>query len=149
MKFFSKSAEKTRQIAAKLAKRILSGKRHKDHAIVVALSGDLGAGKTTFAQGFGKALKIKRRVVSPTFIIFRNYLLKSITFKSLYHFDLYRIQENKELSILGFQKILSEPSNIILIEWAEKVKKVLPKDAIRVEFSYGRKKTERIITYRR
>ncbi len=148
MKIVSKSAKETQTAAAKLAKKILIKKRFADHAVAIALSGNLGAGKTTFVQGLAKALGIKRRVTSPTFILFRKHKLPKRRFY-LYHFDLYRIRKIKELETIGFQKILTEPSNIVLIEWSEKVKRVLPRDTIWVELSYGRKETERIIAYRR
>lgn len=137
MKVFSKSPAETKKIAAQLAGR----------GRVFALVGDLGAGKTTFVQGFAKALGVKNRIVSPTFLIFRNYKLKSGKYKKFYHVDLYRIESEKELNVLGFKKILNDPKNILLIEWAEKIKKVLPKDTIWVNFTHGRKETERIIAY--
>lgn len=156
MKIISKSSKQTKQAAAKLAEKILRAKNHKSYARVVALIGDLGAGKTTFIQGFAKALGIKHRLISPTFIIFRSYKLKARayrhldkSYKRLYHFDLYRIQKPKELSVLGFKEIISDSRNIVLIEWADRIKKVLPKDVFWLEFSHGRKETERIITYRR
>lgn len=148
MKIVSKSVKETQAVAAKLAKKILIKKSFADHAIVIALSGNLGAGKTTFIQGFAKAFGVKCRVTSPTFILFRKHKLPKSRFH-LYHFDLYRIRKIKELETIGFKKILAEPSNIVLIEWSEKVKRVLPRDTIWVEFNYGRKETERIITYRR
>jgi len=148
MKIVSKSVKETQAIAAKLAEKIFKKKRLVNHAVVVALSGNLGAGKTTFVQGFAKALGIKRRITSPTFILFRKHKLP-MGGLYLYHFDLYRIRKIKELEIIGFKKILAEPSNIVLIEWSEKVKRVLPRDTIWVEFNYGRKETERIIAYRR
>lgn len=158
MRINSGSAADTKKIAADLAKRVLKS-RPGSHARVVALSGDLGAGKTTFTQGFAKTLGIKHRIVSPTFLIFRNYPilggstsyrgLTSIGYKNFYHVDVYRIQNPKELDILDFKHILKDPHNIVLIEWADKIKKILPKDTIWVNFTHGRKETERFITYRR
>ena len=73
--YTTNSAVKTQKLAAKLAKEILKTGPHQKHARVIGLVGDLGAGKTTFTQGFAKALGIKRRMVSPTFLIFRSYTL--------------------------------------------------------------------------
>lgn len=153
MKIASRSSSRTKKIAADLAKKIVKipvGKRAK----TVALVGDLGAGKTTFVQGFAKALGIKNRIVSPTFIIFRNYklLVKSkarhaTRYKNFYHVDLYRMNGVKELNILNFKSILHSPFNIILIEWADKIKKLLPKDTIWINLNHGRKENERIIAY--
>ncbi|MBI2025003.1 MAG: tRNA (adenosine(37)-N6)-threonylcarbamoyltransferase complex ATPase subunit type 1 TsaE [Candidatus Harrisonbacteria bacterium] len=136
----SKSAQETKKIAAKLAKKILKEKPHQKHARVIALTGELGAGKTTFVQGFAKALGIKSRMVSPTFLIFRKY-------KNFYHVDVYRIHSTKELDVLNFKSILNSSENILLIEWAEKIRKILPKDAIWVNFRHGRKENERFIAY--
>lgn len=136
----SRSAQETKKIADRLAKKILKKRPHRNHARVIALTGELGAGKTTFVQGFAKALGIKSRMVSPTFLIFRKY-------KNFYHVDVYRIHLAKELTTLGFKKILANPQNILVIEWAEKIKKILPKDAIWVNFRHGRKENERLIAY--
>ena len=141
----SKSAKETQKIAAKLAQKVLKSKPHKKHARVIALVGDLGAGKTTFVQGFAKALGIKQRMVSPTFLIFRNYKIAKNNFQFLYHVDAYRINSVKELTALGFKKILSESKNIVLIEWAEKIKKVLPKGTIWISFGHGERENERTI----
>lgn len=149
MQFITKNANATKKLAGKLAKEILKSGPHKNHARVVALVGDLGAGKTTFTQGFAKALGIKERMVSPTFLIFRVYELPKSDFNFFYHVDAYRIDDPKELNPLKFKESLKEPGNIFLIEWAEKIRKILPKDAIWVELSHGKHPTERIITYRR
>lgn len=113
------SAEETREFAKEFAKEFLDGG-------VIALSGDLGAGKTTFAQGFAEGLGITDRVVSPTFLIIRQYPVSGSK-SFFYHIDLYRM-ENINLKDSGLEEILSEPSNIVLIEWAEKISGYLPKD---------------------
>ncbi|MCL5017061.1 MAG: tRNA (adenosine(37)-N6)-threonylcarbamoyltransferase complex ATPase subunit type 1 TsaE, partial [Patescibacteria group bacterium] len=104
MNMISKSRSQTQKIAIRLAKKIVSDGVGK-HARVLALIGDLGAGKTAFTQGFIKALGIKTHVPSPTFVIFRKYPLKSQgskvksqKFLKVYHFDLYRIQKPKEIT---------------------------------------------------
>lgn len=154
MKIISRSGSQTKKIAAELAHKILNAKPHTLNACVVALSGDLGAGKTTFAQGFANGLGIKHRIVSPTFLIFRRYSITASPKgsrgniahrKHLYHIDLYRIHSSKELSSLGFKSILYSPSNIVLIEWADKIKKILPKNTIWLKFEHGKKENERII----
>ncbi|HEY4475366.1 MAG TPA: tRNA (adenosine(37)-N6)-threonylcarbamoyltransferase complex ATPase subunit type 1 TsaE, partial [Candidatus Paceibacterota bacterium] len=107
----------------------------------------LGAGKTTFIQGFIKALGIRTRVTSPTFLIFRSYpLTKNLGgSRSVIHADLYRIQKFDELKTLGFKKILDNQKNIVLIEWAEKIKKHLPKKTLWIKLGYGLKENEREI----
>ncbi len=97
--------------------------------IVIGLIGELGAGKTTFAQGFAEGLGIKNRIISPTFILMRKY-------GDFYHIDLYRLEKDVENEVrnLGLFDIWEKPENIILIEWAEKIENILPKDSIKIEF---------------
>ncbi len=147
MKLVSKKISDTHKLAEKIAKDILKSGPHQKHARVVALVGNLGAGKTAFVQGFAKALGIKRHLPSPTFLIFRNYDLKLASFSRLYHLDAYRLSDAGELDVLDFDKVLADPKNIVLIEWADKVKEILPKDTIWLNFTHGRKETERIITH--
>lgn len=155
-KVLLKNAAATKKFAAKLAKKIISNKSNLQRrtAIIVALIGDLGAGKTTFTQGFAKSLGVKGRIVSPTFLILRAYSLPpsqykihNSRFEKFYHADCYRIHKSKDLKILGFKEIFKNPENIVLVEWADRIKKILPKDTIWLEFSHGRKETERLVTY--
>lgn len=155
MRFISHNPSDTKRFAKMLATRLLV-KPHRAHAAVIALSGDLGAGKTTLAQGFARALGIKQRIASPTFVIFRSYALpvsfsqkrESSSYANFYHFDAYRIRDPKELLTLGFKKILSDPKNIVLIEWPENVLKLLPRDALMVCLEHGKKASERVVEVR-
>jgi|SRR3989344_1319291 len=147
MQYITRTAHETKKLAAKIAEGILKSGPHKKHAKIVALVGDLGAGKTTFTQGFAKALGIEHRMVSPTFLIFRSYILNSKSYSLFYHMDAYRIDNSKELKPLGFKEAIADPKNIFLIEWADKIKAALPKDTIWVHFTHGRKEKERIIAY--
>lgn len=149
MKIVLKSPRETKLFAARFAQGA-SRSRPKRAARVFALVGDLGAGKTTFVQGFLKMFAVKQRVVSPTFLIFRSYLLSRAArrFRKAYHVDLYRIREMKDLDALGLRGILGDPSNIVLIEWAEKIKKILPKETIWLTFLHGKSENERIIKFR-
>lgn len=116
-------------------------------ATVVALQGDLGAGKTTFTQGFAHTLGIKRRLISPTFVIMRRYPIRAggatirAKFKNLYHIDAYRFKKADALEALGFHEILEDPAAIVLIEWPENVKKLLPRGTTWLKFRHGKKKT--------
>lgn len=142
------SARETKIFAQDLAKK-LSKKTQKKHALVLALIGDLGSGKTTFTQGFLRALGIRGPLTSPTFILIKRYpILKSYKLKAksfVYHLDCYRIKKPRELLHLGLKEILTNPENIVLVEWAERIKKVLPKNALWLKFEHGEKENERII----
>lgn len=103
-----------------LAKKIIKEHYQKNRVLILALIGDLGAGKTTFCQGIGEYFDI-RRVNSPTFNLSKEYCFNGGVF---YHIDTYRMESDKELLHLGFKDML-QPGNIIAIEWAQKVKDIL------------------------
>ncbi len=94
---------------------------------LLAFSGGLGAGKTTFIQGLAEGLNIKSKIVSPTFILMREYSGAKL---HLYHLDLYRLEGNieKEVRNLGLFDIWGNPKNIVAIEWAEKLEIEWPKN---------------------
>ncbi len=102
----------------------------KENATVVTLSGDLGAGKTTLTQAIGKALGVKEAMISPTFVIIKNYSLIGQKFESLLHIDAYRLNDGNELAKLRFAEYLENPKNLIIIEWPERVADVLPQEVI-------------------
>lgn len=145
MNTLSRSRLETRKIAAVLAKEILSKVLRLKSALVLALSGDLGAGKTTFIQSFIKTCGVKKRITSPTFLLIRSYKLKAKSYKLIYHIDAYRIKKPKELLDLGLQEILNNNKNIVLIEWPEKIRKFLPRQTIWIKFKHGEKENERIL----
>lgn len=131
VQFLTEDYLETQDIGMALAETIEA----QDKAIVLGLSGDLGAGKTTFLQGFAKGLGIKEKVISPTFVIMNRFDIKKGKFKNFYHFDCYRIERAKEMENLGFEEIISDPKNIVCIEWPEKIKKILPLDLISIRFN--------------
>ncbi|MEK7114936.1 MAG: tRNA (adenosine(37)-N6)-threonylcarbamoyltransferase complex ATPase subunit type 1 TsaE [Patescibacteria group bacterium] len=137
----SKSLQQTKQIAEDLASQ-------KDKRIF-ALVGDLGSGKTTFSQFFLRALGVeKKHLTSPTFLIIKSYnILVSNThsFKRVYHIDCYRLHNSKELLNLKFEEILNNSENILLIEWADKVKDLLPPETVWIYFKHGNLPEEREI----
>ena len=134
--FISEGAEKTRRIAKDLARRFLKSRPKK--ALIIGLTGELGAGKTVFIQGFAEGLGIKGKIKSPTFILMRRH-------GNFYHFDCYRIKKFKEILDLGWREMIDNPQNIILIEWAEKIKKILPKNYIKIKFEHIDKNKRKII----
>jgi len=113
-------------------------------AIILGLTGELGSGKTTFLKGFAKGLGIKEKILSPTFIIMRKFSISHSFFQNFYHFDCYRIKKPKELLILDFKKIISNPKNIVCLEWVEKIKKILPKNNLIIKFDFINSKTRKI-----
>jgi len=124
----------TVDLGRSLAKEFIGFKEQKKGALIIALKGDLGAGKTTFMQGFAKGLQIKDNLLSPTFIIFNRYSLKLDKFKNLYHFDCYRIEREEEIINLEFDEIISNKENIVCIEWPENIEKLIPEESIFVSF---------------
>jgi len=138
--FVSNNPEELKKIAKNLARNLMSRSRLDigGGALVLALTGDLGSGKTTFAQAFAEALGVKEKVKSPTFIIFRKSNIKSQNskFRHFYHFDVYRINSEKEILNLGWEEIISNPENIVLVEWADKIEKILPKGCVKINFKH-------------
>ena len=144
--FHSDSPAATKKFAACLAAKAVKIKIKRRHALVIALDGELGAGKTVFAKGLARGLGLRRTVSSPTFIIFRRYpLAKAGRFKNFIHVDAYRLKSAADLKILDFKKQLNDPQNIILIEWADNVKKIIPRGAVWIKIFAGRKESGRII----
>lgn len=133
----------TQKLGMALAREIL--KNNSRRAAIIALEGNLGGGKTTFLQGFAKGLGIKEKIISPTFVIQKRFKILNSRFKNFYHLDCYRIQKPEELLELGFKDIVSDPQNIIALEWADRIKKVLPKNMLWLRFEFINKNTRRII----
>jgi tRNA threonylcarbamoyladenosine biosynthesis protein TsaE len=150
------NAAQTKKIAFALAKEIVKSPGGKG-AFVIALEGNLGAGKTTFVQGFAKGLGIKEIPKSPTFVLMNIYsfgktlnakrqtLKLTHKYKHLVHIDCYRIASAKELAHLGIKEIFKDPHNIVLIEWAEKIEKVIPQDVLWLKFIHGKSAHERVL----
>ncbi len=139
-----KDEHATRDFAKKIAVDVLN-KPRGGKAMILALVGDLGAGKTTFAQAFAKALGVNDRILSPTFLIFKRYAIACGGFSNFYHTDAYRIKNAAELDVLGFAQILKDQRNIVLIEWADKIKEIIPRNALWLEFKHGNTLNERVV----
>lgn len=142
MNYTTYSPDETKNVAGKIFKKFSEQKR--EGALVFALGGELGTGKTKFTQGVAKFLGIKRNITSPTFVLMKHYyfgknlltrkkkLISMCYFESLYHLDCYRLYSSKELLDLEWTKIISNPKNIVFVEWAEKIKDILPLNTIYV-----------------
>lgn len=132
------SPEETQKIAESLAKKYRKGG-------IFLLSGPLGAGKTTFVQGFAKGLGITHPIISPTFILIREYDIPQNPQGKLFHIDLYRLDNPQQLATLGLEEIFSNCANIVLIEWAEKLERLSPKKAIRIEIKHLKNTQRKIL----
>jgi tRNA threonylcarbamoyladenosine biosynthesis protein TsaE len=115
------------QLAAKLIE-LLAEKKPEESAAVLALHGDLGAGKTSFVKALALELGVTEVVTSPTFVIMKLYEAQETkaAFAQLVHIDAYRIEDIDEMRVLRFEEVLSEKDTIICIEWAEKIEALLP-----------------------
>ena len=141
IKIISESPKETQKIASFFMQAILKKYDKKQRSLVVSLEGPLGGGKTEFLKGIAKFLKLKEKVFSPTFLIMKSFPCKTSSFKTLWHLDCYRIGNPKEIKELDFLEIIKNPENLILIEWGNKIKKVLPKDHWKIKFKITGKNT--------
>lgn len=142
MEILTFGPSQTKKIGEVLAKDILKTSANK--ALVLGLVGDLGGGKTTFLQGFARGLGIKEKILSPTFVIFRKFKIQSSSFYFFYHFDCYRLKRKEEILDLGLEKIISNSQNIVAIEWADRIKKIMPEETLWIEFEFIDTKTRKI-----
>lgn len=132
--YLTKTSQGTKNLAQNLSKTLKPGD-------FLAFYGNLGSGKTTFIQGLAEGLGIKRRIISPTFIIIRTYKLRINNF---YHIDLYRIESKNDLLGLGIDEIIEDKNNIVAVEWAEKMEDMLPDKRIELYFKYVDEDTREI-----
>lgn len=120
----TKSSKQTESFAKKFAKELRPGD-------ILCLEGDLGGGKTTFIKGLAKGLGIKSRITSPTFVLVKKYKINTqhstFNIQYLYHIDLYRLKKVDDILDLGLEEILQDKNSVIVIEWASRIKKFLPK----------------------
>ena len=135
IEIISESAEQTWEIA-----RFIGGKLREGD--VLALSGELGSGKTCFTGGLARGLGVdeKYQITSPTFTLINEYPGRC----KLYHFDVYRLNSYTEFEDLGYEEYFSG-KGIVVIEWAEKIVQVLPANTIFISFGYIDENTRKII----
>ncbi len=132
----TKSVDDTRALAAEIAALAAPGD-------LVVLAGDLGTGKTAFAQGFARGLGVKEPVTSPAFILVRTYEGRL----PLIHLDVYRLDQMQELVDLGIAELLDE-GGVTLVEWGDAVTPGLPADFLEVRLDAGESPDDRTLTVR-
>src|SRR3989344_5682881 len=110
--FVSKSAEETQELAKSLAEKVASLPLKKE-AYILAFSGDLGAGKTNFVQGFATGFRVTNKVLSPTFVIMKKFPISSGGFETLVHIDCYRVDKEEDLLELGWSDSFKDPKSVI------------------------------------
>lgn len=129
MEQITHSEKETREVAEAFARRLKGGE-------VLALNGDLGAGKTAFVKGLAKGLGIRKAITSPTFVLMKVYPVKSGTIRHFVHVDAYRLKGGASLRAIGLADYLGDPTAVVVIEWAERVRDILTKDALMLSFEH-------------
>jgi len=136
--YISKSEEETQKIAETVAEKIKNGG-------ILCLFGELGAGKTIFTKGLAKTLGISTFTVkSPTYTYIRSYPLDK---RHLYHIDLYRLEVVDELLLQEIEELWNDNANILIIEWADKLKNHLPENRIDVCLEYMDENSRKITVF--
>lgn len=144
----SHSALETKKYAKKFAKNLQGGE-------AIGLIGDLGGGKTTFVKGLAEGLGVKESITSPTFVLLKEYRilrpmlhLRGVTkrLKKLIHIDAYRVENVEDIKSVGIEDYFGRDDVVIVIEWAEKIKEILPKSTIYIKFKHIDKNIREIST---
>lgn len=143
IKTITKSSQETFGLGLKFGQSLKGGE-------ILALQGNLGAGKTCFLQGLAKGMGVKDKVNSPTFNILKVYKIsfnikKKISPQIFCHIDTYRLRDERDLVSLGIEEFFHDIKTVTAIEWAEKVKKILPKKTIYLYFKQVNEGTREII----
>jgi tRNA threonylcarbamoyladenosine biosynthesis protein TsaE len=146
--FVTTGCEQTQKMGEILAKELKGGE-------IICLTGELGSGKTTFAQGVLKGLGVKKPYTSPTFVVMKEYKIpkyyqssafpfleqssrnssKPSFFENIYHVDAYRVGSGDILD-LGWEEIIAGKNNVVIVEWAERIRAIIPKRAIWLGFEH-------------
>jgi len=129
----TKSAKETFKFGKKFAQKLKGGE-------IIALIGELGSGKTMFVQGVAAGLGIKEKITSPTFVLLKEYKTKISNFQSpiskLVHIDCYRMKNIEDVESIGIFDYFRRKDIVCLIEWADRIKKILPRDRIEIYFEH-------------
>ena len=129
------SEQEATEYGVRLGQRVSAGQ-------VIALTGDLGAGKTTLTKAIARGLGVTEMITSPTFTIVKEYRSGRLP---LFHFDVYRIGDIDEMYELGYEEYFYG-DGVCVIEWADLIDELIPQDALRISIAYGSGGEERIYT---
>ena len=135
MQYVSHNAQETGAIARDIATEVMAKMPYAEGAMVLALVGDLGVGKTTFTQSFASALGILENVKSPTFTLMQEYDVPGTGMK-LWHLDAYRLEGRDDLANLDLASVFGENRNIVLVEWPDKARSIFPKEHVTINFTH-------------
>lgn len=139
MKHLFNSEQETYSFAKNFAQELVGGE-------VIGLIGDLGTGKTVFSRGLAAGLGIKNKVTSPTFVLMKVYPVNQGAIRFYCHIDAYRLKTAYDLSAIGAMEYFGRADTVTVIEWADKIKKLLPKEAKLIKFTLG-ESDQRLINY--
>jgi tRNA threonylcarbamoyladenosine biosynthesis protein TsaE len=137
----TRSAEETAALGVSMGRvlsRLLAGKKEAVQAIVIALNGELGAGKTTLVGGLLRAMGVSGPIKSPTYTLIEPYELKTGELKTgtVYHLDLYRLADARDLEMLAPRDLLNNGS-VLIVEWASRGGRALPESDLALDLDYG------------
>lgn len=138
MKYLIKNERDLEKLAEDVL--VLAAEKKYNHATVLALQGELGAGKTTFTKSLARILGITESVTSPTFVIQKTFSIAEAFSKNIFaqliHIDSYRLDLSAELAHLGWNDLLNQKENLIVVEWPERIDDILPAQYILLKFSH-------------
>lgn len=129
MHIVTQTEKETFDLGKKFAKELKGGE-------ILALFGDLGAGKTTFSKGIAAGLGIAKSITSPTFNIMKIYPVDSEKIKRLVHVDAYRLSSSSDAESIGLLELITDPHNIIVVEWPENIWDAIKADATKIDFKF-------------
>jgi tRNA threonylcarbamoyladenosine biosynthesis protein TsaE len=142
MRYLTTSEKQTFLLGEKFARELKGGE-------VIGLIGNLGAGKTVFVKGMASSMEIKNKITSPTFVLMKIYKIPKSNLQNpisrLVHIDAYRLKSGKEILSTGAEEYFNKPDSIVIIEWADKIKEVLPKKTKFVKITSNNKNKRKII----
>ncbi len=129
LEFVSRSIEQTERLGARLGAMLQGGD-------VICLEGSLGSGKTCLAQGIGRGWGVSQTLISPTFVLVREYARPDKPTR-IYHIDLYRVSGAKEAWGLGMDEFLGAADAVCIVEWAERARELMPRDRLWVRLDFA------------